>query len=129
MFTLGCLYTGFRRLLSKRQSRGRRDLRPRKRRFGAFFFSGDARWATVGAHLGAMGIAGKAIAPECAPTKRWVRARMFEKLAAEAAPAKAQAASGCTAAEARRTGQSMKPTATPARTQQESTWTHRAHGD
>src|SRR3546814_13186999 len=56
-----------------------------KKALRRLFFSGDARWATVGAHLGAMGIAGKAIAPECAPTKRWVRARLFEKLAAEAA--------------------------------------------
>src|SRR3546814_18065339 len=90
MIRLVWLYIEFLRLRSKLQSRRRRGLRTRKRRFGAFFFSGDARWATVGAHLGAMGIAGKAIAPECAPTKRWVCARMFGKLAAEAAPAKAQ---------------------------------------
>src|SRR3546814_15018695 len=104
MIRLVWLYIEFLRLRSRLQSRWRRGLRTRKRRFGAFFFSGDARWATVGAHLGAMGIAGKAIAPECAPTKRWVRARMFEKLAAEAAHAKAQAASGCTRSEERRVG-------------------------
>src|SRR3546814_2967615 len=47
------------------------------------FFSGVARWATVGAHLGAMALPVMPIAPKCAPTNRWVRARMFEKLAAE----------------------------------------------
>src|SRR3546814_9063672 len=87
----------------------------RKKFSWAPFFSGDARWTTVGTHVATMGITGKAIAPKCAP---WVRARMFEKLAAKAVPAKAQAAPGCTAAEARRPGQSMKPTATAARIQQ-----------
>src|SRR3546814_5897868 len=89
-----------------------------KKGASAPFVSGDARCATVGAHLGAMAVPVMPIARKCAPTNRWVRARMFEKLAAEAAPAKAQAASGCTAAEARRPGQSMKPTATAARIQQ-----------
>src|SRR3546814_19578459 len=93
------------------------------------FFSGVARWATVGAHLGAMALPVMPIAPKCAPTNRWVRARMFEKLAAEAAPAKAQAASGCTAAEARRPGQRLKPPATAARNQQAETLPASARGD
>src|SRR3546814_17079197 len=109
MIRLVWLYIEFLRLRSRLQSRWRRGLRTRKRRFGAFFFSGDARWATVGAHLGALGIAGNAIAPECAPPQRWVRARLFDNFASEASHAQAQAASGCSAAEARRPGPSLTP--------------------
>src|SRR3546814_15281215 len=50
-----------------------------KKGASAPFFSGDARWATVGAHLGAMALPVMSIAPKCAPTNRWVRARLFEK--------------------------------------------------
>ncbi len=42
----------------------------------------------------------------------------FQKLAAEAAPTEAQAASGSPAADARRAGQSMKPIVTAASSQQ-----------
>src|SRR3546814_19677006 len=123
MIRLVWLYIEFLRLRSRLQSRWRRGLRTRKRRFGAFFFSGDARWATVGAHLAAMGIAGKATAPACAPTQRSSRARMFATLAAAPAPPTAPAASGCRAADAPRTGPSVQPTPTPTRTQRTQTST------